>query len=1290
MLHRSFKPAKCKTALKLASSRIKLLRNKRAAQVMHLKRELAQLLEAGQDQTARIRVEHVVREEKTLAAYELIELYCELIVARLPVIESQKNCPIDLKEAVSSVIFASPRCADVPELIDVRKHLTAKYGKEFVTAAVEIRPDCGVSRLLVEKLSAKAPDGPTKIKILTAIAEEHNIKWDPKSFGEKDTKPPEEMLNGPDTFEQASRVHVEPTNVQASQNRVDQGSHNLHDPSQHHVKHDVPANSHGPDLRSSPHSYPDHRPLGNHSGVISGTQNWNMEFKDATAAAQAAAESAERASMAARAAAELSSQGKITRQHSAESQKAFAFASRDAGPQNYTGSKLQGEDVDKDQIRNTVYQGHSGLHREEREGNEEDELAGLTKRFYDLKSPNKPSRPASSKSSNSSVDDQPLIDDLPMSDRHSPKRSSELGESSVKLESRKSEVSFVSKLEDGMTSENVSCFEEARIRKQPSSVSSHSHSQTFSDDYNVFSNANQQRTGDETDKEQRDAKRANSYDNDAMVFDDSASDKEFKFDVEDEHNGQDYDSDFSSEGRKTSSHLFANTDAWGPMENMDEFQGKSSSQILLNSVFVSQDVTADPVPSQPHDLLPMTFDDSDGASSEREMDLDTYEVVGGSSTGIFAHTKSVSTRNSDPMHSGSPHSIRSSLADEENLGSHYKTHSRTSSLDSDDQEVFSKKYQGTGVDVETDNKFAYSNMDTSLASPIPVKFRTSSNDLKDNLQTSGHALVKNVQNYELPITTKNADPIEGSSLETGTGLNFGILTGGRRNRGYTHPPYHRNLSNNPSSSKQAIENIYSSTGRSTSPAKVDIGSEARDQETNNQRLHPKLDLKASSRAPATYYDDDSDEEVPQKHYGRKLDIEGNDRSSTKTSDNRESEFSKQISSSKTHLSSGLSRRTKASPSSKDYSSKASVLSKSSVSADIFVERTSSSSGSSTADTQSIPQSRNSGYQGSSEQCRSTEEAASKQIQQSKRFSNEESSSRSSDAIASQQKPLSVSKSSDYWESSRPSPRSAEQADSKQISESKRSLRKENLKSSDQEKPFSSPPKKVATDSAQSSKTSKRFSNEESSSRSSDAIASQQKPLSVSKSSDYWESSRAPPRSAEQAASKQISESKRSLRQENLKSSDREKPFSSPPKKVATDSAQSSKISKRFTNEESSSRGSDAIAGQQKPLSVSKSSDYWESSRAPLRSAEQAASKQISESKRSLRQENLKSSDREKPFSSPPKKVATGSAQSSKTSSTHGETPSRENSIKKASHVHPKLPDFDTLEAHLLSLRQNRQ
>lgn len=35
-------------------------------------------------------VEHVTREEKTITAYDLIETYCELIVARMAIIESQK------------------------------------------------------------------------------------------------------------------------------------------------------------------------------------------------------------------------------------------------------------------------------------------------------------------------------------------------------------------------------------------------------------------------------------------------------------------------------------------------------------------------------------------------------------------------------------------------------------------------------------------------------------------------------------------------------------------------------------------------------------------------------------------------------------------------------------------------------------------------------------------------------------------------------------------------------------------------------------------------------------------------------------------------------------------------------------------------------------------------------------------------------------------------------------------------------------------------------------------------
>jgi hypothetical protein len=141
-----FKASKCKTLLRLAMARIKLLRNKRDLQIKQLRKEIAQLLTSGQEPSAHIRVEHIFREENILAAYDILELFCELITVRLPIIESQKLCPLDLKEAISSLIFAAPRCADLPELQQIQGLFAVKYGKEFAAAATELRPDCGVNR----------------------------------------------------------------------------------------------------------------------------------------------------------------------------------------------------------------------------------------------------------------------------------------------------------------------------------------------------------------------------------------------------------------------------------------------------------------------------------------------------------------------------------------------------------------------------------------------------------------------------------------------------------------------------------------------------------------------------------------------------------------------------------------------------------------------------------------------------------------------------------------------------------------------------------------------------------------------------------------------------------------------------------------------------------------------------------------------------------------------------------------------------------------------------------------
>ncbi|KAL1357820.1 hypothetical protein HN51_009681 [Arachis hypogaea] len=195
-----FKAAKCKTLLKLTIPRIKLLRNRRDIQLKNMRREIAKLLETGQEATARIRVEHIIREENMMAAQEIIELFCELIAVRLPIIEAQRECPLDLKEAISSVCFAAPRCADLPELLQVQQAFAAKYGKEFLSSATELRPDCGVNRQLIELLSVRAPSPEKKLNLLKEIAVEHEIEWDPAASETEFFKKHEDLLNGPTQF----------------------------------------------------------------------------------------------------------------------------------------------------------------------------------------------------------------------------------------------------------------------------------------------------------------------------------------------------------------------------------------------------------------------------------------------------------------------------------------------------------------------------------------------------------------------------------------------------------------------------------------------------------------------------------------------------------------------------------------------------------------------------------------------------------------------------------------------------------------------------------------------------------------------------------------------------------------------------------------------------------------------------------------------------------------------------------------------------------------------------------
>ncbi|TPX46059.1 hypothetical protein SeLEV6574_g03448 [Synchytrium endobioticum] len=171
-----FNANKSKVNLKLASGRLKLLRQKKTTLNEHMKREIADLLAKKKEESARIKVEHVIREDFNMEAMEILELYCELLLARFGLLESMQHCDTAIAEAVNTIIYAAPR-SEVKELYELREQFIKKYGRDFAMAAQENRNDVVNSRIIA-KLKVQTPDPLLVNQYLKAIAESYHVEWD--------------------------------------------------------------------------------------------------------------------------------------------------------------------------------------------------------------------------------------------------------------------------------------------------------------------------------------------------------------------------------------------------------------------------------------------------------------------------------------------------------------------------------------------------------------------------------------------------------------------------------------------------------------------------------------------------------------------------------------------------------------------------------------------------------------------------------------------------------------------------------------------------------------------------------------------------------------------------------------------------------------------------------------------------------------------------------------------------------------------------------------------------------
>lgn len=162
--------------MKQIQYRINLLKTKRHSIVRQLRDDVAQLIKAGYENIAFNRAELLFKDENIVAIYELLDGFCEFIVANLSYIRWNKDCPNDVNEAVSTLIFASARCGDIPELRAVRKIFGQHYGQRFEKTALELLPGNLVNFQVKERLSILSVPDDVKQRLVDKIAKDYYLR----------------------------------------------------------------------------------------------------------------------------------------------------------------------------------------------------------------------------------------------------------------------------------------------------------------------------------------------------------------------------------------------------------------------------------------------------------------------------------------------------------------------------------------------------------------------------------------------------------------------------------------------------------------------------------------------------------------------------------------------------------------------------------------------------------------------------------------------------------------------------------------------------------------------------------------------------------------------------------------------------------------------------------------------------------------------------------------------------------------------------------------------------------
>lgn len=167
-----------KANLRMAITRLNILKNKKMNAILAKKEEIANYLRTGQEEMAKINVEGVINSENFISVLEILGIMCTQCSERIRVITEFKECPRDMLTSVHTLIYAEPYC-ECPEFIKVKEQFGLKYGKNLVRSA-ERDNEGLVNSTVKAKLATTIPDDELKTAKLEEIAAERHVEYVPK------------------------------------------------------------------------------------------------------------------------------------------------------------------------------------------------------------------------------------------------------------------------------------------------------------------------------------------------------------------------------------------------------------------------------------------------------------------------------------------------------------------------------------------------------------------------------------------------------------------------------------------------------------------------------------------------------------------------------------------------------------------------------------------------------------------------------------------------------------------------------------------------------------------------------------------------------------------------------------------------------------------------------------------------------------------------------------------------------------------------------------------------------